>query len=119
MPTISQQPIDVQWFVSLANAQTPLPGFSALAAAVALSAANVNAPVQVAQVDQVVTAATALQPTKVDMPSTGVIQFVVQLQNAGTVYPLEAARVAAIALSAANGSAPVNVYRVYCVVTAP
>jgi hypothetical protein len=119
VPTIQQQPIDVQWFVLLASAQTPLPGFSALAAAVTLSAANANAPVQVAQVDQVVTAATALQPAQVNMPATGVIEFAVQLQSTGTVYPLETARVAAYALSAANGNAPVNVYRVQAVVTAP
>ena len=120
MPTISQQPIDVQWAVALASGTTYV-GFNvALAAAGALSAGNANAPVQIAVVEQQATSATALAPSQVNMLGGNPTPlYIVQLQATTTYYPLATALTQAYTLSAANSNAPVNIARVIEVVTAP
>lgn len=116
MPTIQPNPIDVQWVDTLVSGTTYPDRNTALVAATALSAANANASVQLAEVQEVVTAPSFPILARVDMPTFG---YVVQLASGTTYYPLETARVAAYALSAANGNAPVNVSRVLELVTAP
>ncbi len=124
MPTIAQQPIDVQWIVTLVSAQVPASYFTVLAAAIALSAANANAPVQIATVSQTVTAGSVANPpytlpnVQLDQ-STSQNNYIYQLANAGTSYPLATAVTAAYTLSAANANAPVNIARVWFTLTAP
>jgi hypothetical protein len=119
VPTLAQQPIDVQFFAILASAGTIYTaGTPALNAAVALSAANGNAVVQVCRVREEVIAPTAAATSNV-RPSIGSGLEAVQLASAATVYPLEAARIAAYALSAANSGAPVYICRVKYTLTAP
>lgn len=117
MPTISQQPADVQWITALASGTTYPNYGAALAAAVVLSAANANAAVQIASVDQVATAPTAGTLANVKMPSG--TTYVIQLANAGTTNPLSTALTTAYATSASNSNAPVNIARVIEQVTAP
>jgi hypothetical protein len=121
MPTMLQQAIDIQWVVALASATTYQGWFAALAAAVTLSAANGNASVQIALVEQVVTSANGAIPAQVNMPpgSTAPRYYIVQLSSAGTVYPLATAIVSAYTLSTANGNLPVNVAKVIETCTAP
>ena len=122
MPTIAQQPIDIQWQVFLASSATVyLPKDFALAAAVTLSAANANAPVQILYIQETVNSGTAGSTLpSVRMPGAGINTYVVQLSSAGTIYPLDpTARAAAYALSTANGNADVYVGQVVEVVTAP
>ncbi len=116
MPTVQPQAIDVLWVVTLASGTTYADKQSALIAATALSAANTNASVQLAEVQEVVTAPSFPLLARVDMPPFG---YVVQLASGTTYYPLETARVAAYALSAANSNAPTYVSRVLELVTAP
>lgn len=120
MPTITQDPIDIEWGTQLTSAGFSVGLAAAIIAATALSAANANALVNILIVDQVATAATALQPANISMPSgSATPQYFVQLDSAPLVYPLETARVAAYALSAANGNAPVNICRSYVNLSAP
>lgn len=116
MPTIQAQPIDVLWIASLASGTTYPDRNSALVAATVLSAANTNASVQLADVQEVVTAPAAPILAQVNLAAQ---LFVVQLATSQTYYPLETARVAAYVLSAANSNAPVNVSRVLELITAP
>lgn len=120
MPTIAQQPIDVQWIVQLVSGQAPTTYPVAFAAAVALSAANANAVVQVARVSQTATSATAPAIPSVQLDqSPASSNFVVQLASAGTSYPLATAITAAYAISTANANAPVNISQVIFTLTAP
>lgn len=115
-PTIQPNPQDVDWIVSLASGTTYPDRNSALVAATALSAANANVNVQLADVQEVVSAPASPILAQVNMATQ---LFVVQLASGTTYYPLETARVAAYALSAANANAPVNVSRVLELVTSP
>lgn len=121
MPTFFQQPIDVQWVVALASAGTTIGWFPALAAAVALSAANTNQPVQIAVVNQTANsdAPGPLTATVRLDSSPGTPQYIVQLQSTATSYPLATALTAAYVLSTANANTDVNIARVIEVVTAP
>jgi len=116
VPTISQNAIDIEWYVTLASATTYADKQSALVAATALSAANSNSLTQIGEVQETVTAPSFPLLARVDMPSLG---YVVQLISFTTYYPLEQARVAAYALSAANANAPVFVSKIIEQVTAP
>jgi hypothetical protein len=116
MPTIQMSPGDIPWIVSLASGTTYPDRNSALVAATALSAANTNASVQLADVQEVVSAPASPILAQVNLSTQ---LFVIQLASATTYIPLETARVAAYALSAANSNAPVNVSRVLELVTAP
>jgi len=123
MPTIAQQPIDIQWEVALASAITPLTWYGALAAALALSAANGNAAVQFCQVLETVTAGSV--STQYTLPNVQLdqlspqVNYIVQLASAGTSYPRATAETAAYTLSAANANAPVVIARVQFTLTAP
>jgi hypothetical protein len=121
MPTMLQQPIDIQWIVALQSATSYQGWFAALAAAVALSAGNSNAPVQIAEIWQIVTAPSGVIPAQVTMPPGGGAPrvYIVQLQSAATVYPLAVAVVSAYSLSASNSNAPVAVAKVIETCTAP
>jgi hypothetical protein len=119
MAVVSQQPIDLQWITSLASGTVYVGEAAAIAAAIVLSAANANAPVQIGQVNQVASAPNGAILAQVNMAGLGNPIYVIQLNTAGTVYPLTTAMVAAYALSAANGNAPVNVSRVIVVIAAP
>jgi hypothetical protein len=122
MPTLQQQAIDIQRVVALKSGTSYVGWFAALAAAVALSAANANAVVQIARVEEVVTAPTGVGPgqlAQVNLPGGGTPYYIVQLSTSTTYYPLESARVAAYALSAANSNAPVYIAKVIETVTAP
>ena len=130
MPTFSNITHDVQWAVSLATGgltiYTTYP--SALAAAVALSAGNANAPVYLMECWEQNTAPTS-GPARTEMPgqggpagipSAGDCQlWAVQLVSGTYYYPLETARAQAYALSTANSGVPVYIYRPYETVTAP
>ena len=119
MPTFLQNPGDWLWIVALTSGTSYIGWYSALAAAVTLSAANSNASVQIAELQEVVTAPAFPALAKVDMPSGGNPTYVVQLASSTTYYPLETARVQAYALSASNSNAPVGVYHVVETITAP
>jgi hypothetical protein len=121
MPTLLQQPIDIQWVVALASGTVYYGWFPALAAAVALSAANSNAPVQIAEVTQIATAPSGALPAQVNIPpGAGAPRFyIVQLQSATTYYPLATALTTAYALSASNSNVPVNIAKVIETCTAP
>jgi glucose-6-phosphate isomerase len=116
VPTIQQNPGDVLWIVGLASGTTYPDRNSALIAATALSAANSNASVQLGDVQEVVSAPNAPILAQVNLATQ---LFVIQLATGTTYIPLETARVAAYALSAANANAPVNVSHVLELVTAP
>jgi hypothetical protein len=93
--------------------------FSALAAAVTLSAGNSNASVQIAEIQEIVTAPAFPALANVTIPGGASPTYVVQLATSTTYYPLDTARVQAYALSASNSNAPVGVYRVIETITAP
>jgi hypothetical protein len=116
MPTLQAQPIDVQWIVQLASG-TFYTGYpAALAAAVTLSAANSNAPVQIAQVELEATSGTS--PT-IQLPGNGSPLYIVQLATATTYYPQATAIAQAYSTSTSNSNAGVYVARVLQQVTAP
>jgi hypothetical protein len=123
MPTISQEPIDLKFITALVSGLTIYASQqAAITAAVTLSAANSNAPVQILSIDYIVTNGTGQTPytqSKIDMPSSTPDGFIVQLVSAGTQYPEAGALVSAYALSAANANAPTVVARVWFRLTAP
>jgi len=120
MPTVYQQAIDIQWVVILGSSATVYAGKqAALNAAVALSAANANAKVQMAQLQEVVYAdGTGVGP-HVELPGGAIPQWIVQLASGTTYYPLETARTTAYSTSSSNSNAGVYVAKVAEVVTAP
>jgi hypothetical protein len=119
MPTIQNNPIDVKWIVVLAGGTTYSGKAAALIGATTLSAGNANAAVQLAQVMEFVAAPNPPLLAQVNLPGAGTPTYVTQLATGTVYYPLETARVAAYALSAANANAVVYVARVLELVTAP
>jgi len=119
VPTLAQQPIDVQWVVALTSGTSYSGWFNALAAAVTLSAGNSNAAVQIAEIQEIVTAPAFPALANVTIPGGASPTYIVQLATSTTYYPLETARVQAYATSASNSNAPVGVYCVIETITAP
>ncbi len=120
MPTFQQQPGDILWVVSLVSSTTTYVGWNAaLTAAVALSAANTNAVVQICEIQETVTAPNFPALAQVNLPGAARPLYLVQLQTSTTYYPLETARVQAYSTSASNSNAPVYVAQVTDTITAP
>lgn len=123
MPTIAQQPIDVQWSVALASTIVGLTYYGAIAAALTLSAANADAPVQVCQtLEQVQSGTGTTQYTLPNVTSDQVVpqvNYFAQLQSTATFYPKATAETQAYTTSAANANAPVYISRVLFTLTAP
>lgn len=120
MPVIAQQPIDIQWVVILASSASIYTGkAAALIGATLLSGLTSNAPVQMAQIVEQVSASGGTGKAQVDLPGNGIPLYVVQLQTATTYYPLETARVQAYATSASNSNGQVYIAKVVEVVMSP
>lgn len=113
MPTINPNPGDLEYIVLLqSTATTYQPLNTAIAAATTLSAANSNAVVHIAEIQEIVSGTGSSATDNVSMAGGGTQTYVVQLLSGTTYIPLEAARTAAYALSAANSSGAVGIYKV-------
>lgn len=112
IPSIEQG--DVSFISQLASATTNYVGYTAaFTAAVALSAANSNAAVQLARVES------ELLGNTNNLVSRGLPIWLIQLVSTGVTYPQPTAFSAAQALSVANSNAAVYLARVEQQVTAP
>ena len=115
MPTITQQPGDLQWLVvaGLGTVYADYP--TAFAAAIALSAANGNAPVWLAKIIGRVVSENGITVLTTDVQtSTGAFDtYLIQLASGTSYYP----QATAIAQAMAAGGG--RVARVLFIVTAP
>jgi hypothetical protein len=120
MPTIQEQPGDLQYGIQLISGTTYVGYNAALVAATTLSAANANGPVAVMQCKFQASSNGPTGAQEIDLPGNGVPLYFIALTSGLTTYiPQGTAINAAYILSGLNAKAFVYVGQVVNLVTAP